>query len=140
MQWQCSTSSLLTQLNDLHEKTLSSGKVQREICFYVETSLYDFCVNSPWNVVLQLNFDSIQDGPFRGCSRKGGRKGSPSLKSVKHILQIWNLAVIPYLRKAQKIYESLDAPLEFCWHQHFFIGNQQIWYTRKYKYKLHFGI
>ena len=33
--------------------------------------------------------------------------------------------VISYLKKIQKIYESHDTPLEFCWHQHFFTGNQQ---------------
>ena len=34
--------------------------------------------------------------------------------------------VIPYLKKIQKIYESHDTPPKFCWHQHFFTGNQQI--------------
>ena len=34
--------------------------------------------------------------------------------------------VIPYLKKIKKIYESCDTPLEFCWHQHFFTGNQQM--------------
>ena len=34
--------------------------------------------------------------------------------------------VIPYLRKIQKIYKSCHTSLEFCWHQHFFTGNQQI--------------
>ena len=32
----------------------------------------------------------------------------------------------PYLKKTQKLYESRETPFEFCWHQHFFIGNQQI--------------
>ena len=40
-------------------------------------------------------------------------------KSITCILQWWNLAVIPYLNKIQKIYESRDSLLEFCWHQHF---------------------
>ena len=53
-------------------------------------------------------------------------KGNPCLKSVKHILQWWKLAVIPYPKEIQKIYESRDTPLAFCWHQHFFTGNQQI--------------
>ena len=45
----------------------------------------------------------IQDGHFQGCSRMGGwQKGSPYLKSVTHILQWWNLTVVPYLRKIQK--------------------------------------
>ena len=34
--------------------------------------------------------------------------------------------VVPYLRKIQKMYKSRDTFLEFCWHQHFFTGNQQI--------------
>ena len=32
-------------------------------------------------------FNPIQDGSFRGCSRKGEPKSPPSLKSVIHILQ-----------------------------------------------------
>ena len=34
--------------------------------------------------------------------------------------------VTPYLKKIQRIYESRDTPLEFCWHQQFFTGDQQI--------------
>ena len=34
--------------------------------------------------------------------------------------------VVPYLKKIQKLYESRDTPLEFCRHQNFFTGNQQI--------------
>ena len=34
--------------------------------------------------------------------------------------------VIPYLKKIQKLYETRDALLEFCWHKYFFTGNQQI--------------
>ena len=50
-------------------------------------------------------------------------KKPPSLKSVMMMkLDI----VIPYLKKIKKIYESRDTPPEFCWHQHFFPGNQQI--------------
>ena len=68
-----------------------------------------------------FSFNPIQDGPFRGCSRMGG-KGHPSLKSVTHILQSTMMklgTVIPYLSKTQKLYESRNTPLEFCWHQHF---------------------
>ena len=72
----------------------------------------------------------IQDGPFRGCSwmrgaqsppppptprLERGAKRSPSLKSIIHILQRWNVAQLYH-----------DAPHDFCWHQYFFIGNQQI--------------
>ena len=68
---------------------------------------------------LIIHINPIQNGLFGGCSR-------PSRKSVTHILQWWNFAVIPYPKKIQKICVSLDTPLEFCWHQHFFTGNQQI--------------
>ena len=34
--------------------------------------------------------------------------------------------VRPYITEIQKVYEWRDTPLEFCWHQHFFTGNQQI--------------
>ena len=34
--------------------------------------------------------------------------------------------LIPYLRRIQKLYESRDIPLGFCWLQYFFTGNQQI--------------
>ena len=36
---------------------------------------------------LENHFNSIQYGPFRGCSRMKGAKGPPFLKSVAHILQ-----------------------------------------------------
>ena len=54
----------------------------------------------------------------------GGKKGT-SLKSVAHILHWWNLAVITYLKKVQKIHRSCETLPEFCWHQPFFTGNQQ---------------
>ena len=66
----------------------------------------------------------IHDGHFRGCKRIGvGAKKPPSLKFVTHILQCWNLAVIPYLKKIQKIYESPDRPSDFCWNQHLEVYN-----------------
>ena len=34
--------------------------------------------------------------------------------------------VRPYITEIQKVYEWRDTPLEFCWHQHFLTGNQQI--------------
>ena len=47
-------------------------------------------------------FNPIQDGLFWGCSRMGeSQKGPPSLKSVTHILQWWNLAQI-YLPKEDR--------------------------------------
>ena len=97
------------------------------------------CLVKPQNVwknnllcyQVHVRFKPIQDGPFRGCSRKGrerGQKDPLSLQFITHILQWWNKLsiVVPYLRKIQKLNESCDSPLHFCWHQHFFNGNQQI--------------
>ena len=70
--------------------------------------------------------------------RGGGVQKAPSLKSITHILQWLNFAVIPYLRKNRKIYESRDTPPEFSWHQHFFIGNQQFFLYQKIQTRLHF--
>ena len=56
------------------------------------------------------NINSIPDGLFRSCSRiRGGSKptphpAAPSLKCFTHILQRWNLAVTPYLKKIRKLY------------------------------------
>ena len=46
--------------------------------------------------------------------------------------------VISYLKKIQKIYELRDTPLEFCWHQHFFTGNQQILLYQEIQIKIAF--
>ena len=43
--------------------------------------------------------------------------------------------VIPYLRKIQKMYESRDTSLEFCWHQHFF---SKFCYIKKCTHRLEF--
>ena len=65
-------------------------------------------------------------------------KRPPSVKSVTHILQSWNLAVIPYLNKIQKIHESRDTRLEFSWPQHFLPEIHKFCYIKKYWYKLYF--
>ena len=69
----------------------------------------------------------IQDGHFRGCSRMEGGKKAPIPKTCHTYPTMMKLGtVIPYLKKIQKIYESRDTLSDFCWHQHFFTGNQQI--------------
>ena len=57
----------------------------------------------------------------------GGPKRSP-LPKICHIYptKMKLGTVIPYPMKIQKIYESRDTRLEFCWYQHFSTGNQQI--------------
>ena len=81
-------------------------------------------------------FKPIQDGPFWSCSRMGGeQKGPTSLKSVTHMMKLGT--VIPYLKKTQK-YESCDTPLQLCWHQQFFIRNQQTLLYQKIQIQIPF--
>ena len=66
-------------------------------------------------------------GLFRTAYRWGREKRSSVPKICYTYSTMMKLGtVIPYLKKTQKSYESRDTPLEFCQHQHFFIGNQQI--------------
>ena len=61
-------------------------------------------------------------GAAHGCV---GEKKAPSLKSVTHSAVMKLGTVMAYLKKIQKIYKSHDAPLDFCWYQLPFTGNQQ---------------
>ena len=66
-----------------------------------------------------------------GLLTAGGRgRGAkrPSLPEICHTYPaMMKLGrVILYHWKIQKIYKSRNTPLEFCWHQHFFPGNEQI--------------
>ena len=86
-----------------------------------------------------LFINPIQDELFRCCSRMGekggggggggggGAKRPPFLKICHTYPTMMKLGTVtPYLKKIQKIYKSRDTPLEFCRHQQFFTGNQQI--------------
>ena len=48
--------------------------------------------------------------------------------------------VIPYLTKIQKLCESCDIPLEFCWHEHFLPEIGISCYIKKYRYRFHLDI
>ena len=81
------------------------------------------CINEQRSATI----NPIQDGLFRGCSRMGGAFLAPLPKIRYTYPAIMKLdTVIPYLRKIQKVYKSRYTFLEFCWHQHFFTGNQYI--------------
>ena len=54
----------------------------------------------------------------------GGAKSPPRPKTYPTMIKLG--AVIPYLKKIQKTYESRGAPSEVCQHQHFFTGNHLI--------------
>ena len=73
------------------------------------------CENSPNYLCHFWNLNPIQDGHFRGSSRIGV---DPSLPKICHTYptMIKLGTIIPYLKKTQKIYESRDAPPDFCWH------------------------
>ena len=122
----CATSALGVSWQHLNHPNLLVRSVYRfHVYFHVPLILYDLEISLPhedgFSKVKSSYINPIQDGLFWGCSRMGGQKGPPSLKSVKLILQWSNLAQL-YLtqRRSKKIYESRDTPLEFCWHQHFF--------------------
>ena len=82
------------------------------------------------------NFNLIQDGLFRGCSRMGifqgcSRMGWEKKTPLPKICHTYPTmlkldTVITCLKKIQKIYESRDTPLEFSWYQYFFTGNPPI--------------
>ena len=55
----------------------------------------------------------------------GGAKRPPSLKSVIHILQRWNFAVVPYLKKIKKYMNHIAHPWLLLTSP-FFTGNLQI--------------
>ena len=63
----------------------------------------------------ELMINPIQNGPLWSCSQVKGGGGSekvpPSLKSVTHILQWWNLVVIPYWRRSKKCMNHVTHPL-----------------------------
>ena len=65
---------------------------------------------------------------FFGDTREwGGVKKVPLPRICHTYLAMMKLdTVIPHLKNIRKIYESLDTPLEFCWHHHFFTENHQI--------------
>ena len=65
---------------------------------------------------LCLLIDSIQEGPFWGCSRMEGAAKRTSLPKICHTYPAMMKfgAIIPYLKKIQKIYESRNTRLEFC--------------------------
>ena len=68
----------------------------------------------------------IWDGSFWGCSQMGAQ--SFALRKTCHAYpRVMKLrTVTSYIKKIQKTYKSRDTSLEFCWHQYFSIGNQQV--------------
>ena len=86
----------------------------------------------------KLNLTLFRMGIF-GAAHLWGTERPPSLKSVTHILQWWNLAVISYLKKIQKIYESCDTSLTSADISIFSLEISKCCYIKKYRYRLHFS-
>ena len=70
----------------------------------------------------------------------GGQKGAPSLKSVTHILQWWNLAHL-YLtqRRSKKYMSPVTNPLSSADISIFSPEISKFCYIKKYRYRLHFS-
>ena len=87
---------------------------------------------------LTINLNPIQDGPFQGTHGWGGEpfgKKAPLIKICHTYPTMMKFGTLTsYLRKIQRLYKSRDTPLEFCWHQKFFV------YVKKYRYRLYFDI
>ena len=81
------------------------------------------CLTILWDWRLTL----FRMGFFGAAHGWGGTKRA-SLPKICHTYPttIKLGTAIPYRKKIQKLYESHDRPLEFCWCQHFFTGNHQI--------------
>ena len=88
----------------------------------------------------QVIINPIQDEHFRGCSRMEGAKSPPSLKSLTHILQWWNLAQL-YLtwRRSKKYVTHVTHPLSFADITIFSPGISKFCYIKKYRHRLHFN-
>ena len=125
--------------NNCKNYIIFTTKVYSKVNFSCEINNQNIkaCMKSNQNKVLNehmwkkqtpllLLFNPILDGLFWGCSRKGGQKG-PLPKICHTYSTMMKLGpVIPYLKEIQKIYEPRDTLPDFCWHQHFFTGNQKI--------------
>ena len=77
---------------------------------------------------------------FLRAARRGGRGAKrPLFPKICHsyptIMKLGT--VIPYLKKIQKLYESRDTPLEFCWHKHFLPEISKFCYIKKCRYRFH---
>ena len=68
----------------------------------------------------------------------GWGRGQKAKSPLPKICQIYPtmmelFTLIPYLKKIQKLFESREAPLQFCWHQHFLPEISKFCYIKKYR-------
>ena len=106
----------------------------KKMCFVRATCMEK--VSRYTKIMSKDTFNPIQDGLFRGCSRM---EGAPSLKSVKHILQWWNLAQLCFTqRRSKKYMNHVTHPLNFAGISIFSRDISKFCYIKKYRYRLHF--
>ena len=69
--------------------TNNANKLKQEIYTFNSQLIKTAWAQKPKNKIFssKIFFNPILDGCFRGCSRMGGQKDLPSLKSVTYILQ-----------------------------------------------------
>ena len=94
-----------------------------------------------WNGWIQKQpsrsvLNPIQYGLFRGCSRMGGKPPLPKTCLTNPTMMKLG-TVILYLKKFQKLYESLDTPLEFADISIFLPEISKFCYIKKYRYRFH---
>ena len=104
---------------------LTGSNMRKSALNGVKMSTKTGALHKKWSSPLTV----FRMGLFRAAHGWGVIKmPSPHLPKICHTYptMIKLGIVITYLRKTPKIYESRDTPFQFCWHQRFFIGNQQI--------------
>ena len=80
--------------------------------------------NTTWNSLTNIfSVHHIQVGSFRVCSRIWVQKCPPSLLKIcdTYPTMMKLPMAIPYLKKIQNIYKSLETPIKFCWHQQLYL-------------------
>ena len=77
----------------------------RKVCLEIYELGPEKFLSAP-EIIWQAALTLFRVGFFGGCSRigVGGQKGPPSLKSVTHILQWWNLAQLYLTQRRSKKY------------------------------------
>ena len=133
--WKCEKTKILKQITLYNAVVVIFCYFKKKFKAFCENNSFFFEISaslfwtSPSSKRYTLNL--LRIGFFGvahrwGCER--GQKGlhSPFIKSVTDPKIMELGTVILYLKKIKKKYKSRNTTLEFCWHQHFLIRNQQL--------------
>ena len=86
-------------------------------------------ISGDFQICISVTLNLFRMGIFGAAHglRGGGGAKRPPLPKICHTCPTMKklCTIIPNLKKIQKICQSRDTYPEFCWHQHFFTGNQQ---------------